>query len=315
MKFLISLILANMLLIPLQSFAMSLEEAQSIIDALNLGGKATEVRKYKRKGTQVYEIEYVLNGEEYEAIVKPDGTLIENYKDDGRTGGGLPVIFGLAASLDTQIYKQQSEEAELIPLIIGNYQRFWFRGTRYGYYAWKNDYFAISPMFKIDPDSGYEVADAEDGSLLYEGLDDTGFGYEGGVQLMLDVKVVEFELNLLTDVANGHGASLAELEISKPYRINNFIVMPSLMLTYREDKVSDYYFGVDAEDARSYRPAYEATNNFDAEFSVVGIWSLNAHWHIVGELGYKYYDSQIEDSPLVETSSQTTGFIGMGYSF
>lgn len=295
-------------------YAMDKGKAQQLVNDLAPGGIATEIRKLSRDNQPVYEIEYLLNDQEYELIVTPDGKVVDHYKDQGGRGG-LPVIVSLAVSQEENIYKDQSQDAEVIPVIVGNYGNFWFKGLRHGYYLYAGDAFAFSPMIKINPDYGYEVDKADNDSLLYQGLDDTDVTVEAGVQLFFDLNYVDLELNLLADITGGHKGGLAELSLSKPQHLGSLLVIPSLTFTYNDSKVTNYYFGVKNSQATAFRPAFDTGSSLDTELSTIFIWNFSGSWYLIGDLTYKFFDDKLEQSPLVESVEQASGFIGIGYSF
>lgn len=296
-------------------FAMTLDEAQVIVEQLQVGGKATELRKFYRDNQTVYEIEYLFAGEEYEAIVTATGAVLEHYKDTGGAGSGLPVIVALAVAHETEIYRDQPQDPELIPVIVGNYGNFWFKGLRHGYSLYSKGPFTFSPMIKINPDYGYEVSNAERGSMLYEGLEDTDVTLEAGAQFLVSASGIDLELNILADITGGHEGMLVEFGISRPQHFGSLLLVPSLTFTYNDDKVTNYYFGVAEKYASPYRPAFDTGSSVDAELSTILIWNISQRWYVIGDLTYKMFDDKLDNSPLLEKTDRFEGFIGLGYSF
>lgn len=315
MKILAKVIGAMALAASYQATAITMDKAQAIVDGLQSGAQATEIRQFYRDDQIVYEIEYLYAGEEYEAIVTATGAVLENYKDTGAQGSGLPVIVSLAIAQETEIYLDQPQEVELIPVIVGNYGNFWFKGLRHGYSLYNRGAFTFSPMIKINPDYGYEVKNADDDSRLYEGLEDTDVTLEAGTQFLVDFNFINVELNLLTDVTSKHNGILVELGFSKAQHFGSLLVVPSLTFTYNDKKITNYYFGVADEFASPFRPAFDTGSSVDTELSTILIWNMSKRWYVVGELTYKMYDDKLEDSPLVDTTNQVEAFIGLGYSF
>lgn len=298
-----------------QVSAITMDEAQEIVNKLQNGAQATEIREFYRDDQTVYEIEYIYAGEEYETVVTTGGIVLENYKDTGAQGSGLPVIISLAVAQETEIYRDQPQEVELIPVIVGNYGNFWFKGLRHGYSLYNSGAFTFSPMIKINPDYGYEVNNADDDSVLYEGLEDTEVTLEAGTQFLLEFNFIDVELNLLTDMTSKHNGILVELGFSKARHLGSVLIVPSLTFTYNDQKATNYYFGVAEEFASSFRPAFDTGSSLDTELSTILIWNMSKRWYVIGELTYKMYDDKLENSPLVDTANQVEAFIGLGYSF
>lgn len=292
------------------AYGLTKDEAQDIVSRLQPGGKFTEMRNITTNGQPAVELEYVFDGDEYEVIVDANGTVLDHYKDSG-----MPVIVSLALDFSTQLYQEQSSDVSVIPVVIGNYKRFWFRGLQHGFYAYKNPYFSISPMLKFNPDYGYSVDDADDNSTLYEGLDNTDFSLEGGLQVAFNLQVIELEFNMLTDLLGDHEGQLLEVSFSRPLHMGRVLLLPELKYTYSTEEVGQFYFGVDPENATVERPAFEVGTTNDLEFSTVFMWQMTTRWYVVGEASYKIYDDVIEDSPLVDDTQQASLFVGVGLSF
>ncbi|HWV14806.1 MAG TPA: MipA/OmpV family protein [Cellvibrio sp.] len=315
MKSLANLIAVFSLVTSCHAAALSKDEAQKIVDRLHPEAKATELRELYRDGKRAYEIEYLFLGEEYEAIVTADGAVLENYKDTGASGRGLPLIVSLALAQESDIYRDQSQTLEVIPVVIGNYGHFWFKGLRHGYSLYSHAAFTFSPMIKINPDDGYQVSDADHDSNLYLGLEDTEVTVEAGTQFLFDINALQIEINLLADITGGHKGALAELSFSKPQHLGSLLLIPSLTFTYSDKKVANYYFGIADDLATPFRPAFATGSLLDTEISATFIWNMMGRWYLIGDLSYKFYDEKLEDSPLLDSTYQASGFIGIGYSF
>ncbi|WP_028876573.1 MipA/OmpV family protein [Teredinibacter turnerae] len=292
------------------AFGMTEEEAKQVVARVQSGATYTEMRAVKHKGSPAYELEYIYDGDEYEVIVAPDGTVLDQYKDSG-----MPVIVSLALDVSTQLYREQDAGVELIPVIVGSYKKFWFRGLQHGFYAYKNPYLSISPMIKLNPDIGYSVDNAESGSTLYEGLDDTSFSAEGGLQLMFELPGVSLEVNMLTDLLGDHEGQLVEVALSHAMHFGPALLVPEIKYSYNTEEIGQFYFGVDPQDATLERPAFEVGSTSDIELSTVLLWRFASRWYMVSEASYKMYDNKIEDSPLVDDTTQASIFVGVGISF
>lgn len=290
--------------------SLTLEDAQSIVDGQSDGGVATEIRTFGGGETQVHEIEYVLDEKEYEIHVDNQGQLIEHYY-----GPRLPVTMSLAVNVSDQIYADQDADPTVIPVIIGDWGRFWFRGLNHGFYAYRNSLVSISPMIKLNFDRGYEASEADSGSTLYDDLDDTTFNVSAGAQILFNLRAAELEINLVTDVLNEHEGNIAEIALSAPLMVNGVLLKPEVKFSYNDSDVNQYYFGVDQRFSTAERPTYFADSGVNAEVGVIAMWNFLPDWQLLGKVGYRRYDDSIEDSPLVDEVDEFSVFFGLGYVF
>jgi len=81
------------------------------------------------------------------------------------------------------------------------------------------------------------------------------------------------------------------------------------------DKVTDYYVGVQADEAKAGRPAYQADAAFAFKAGVEVQQPLSPKLTLVGEAAITAYDSQISDSPIIERSSMMSGYLGLRYKW
>lgn len=292
------------------AYSLTLVEAQSIIDGHSNGGVATEIRTFGGGETQVHEIEYVLDKKEYEIHVDNQGQLIDHYY-----GPRLPVTMSLAVNVSDQIYADQDVDPTAIPVIIGDWGRFWFRGLNHGFYAYRNRLVSISPMIKLNFDRGYEASEANSGSTLYDDFDDTTFNVTAGAQILFNLRATQLEINLVTDVLNEHNGNIAEIALSAPLMIGGVLLKPEVRFSYNDSDVNQYYFGVNQRFSNTQRPVYFADSGVNAEVGVIGMWNFLPDWQILGKVGYRRYDDSIEDSPLIDEADEYSVFFGLGYVF
>lgn len=81
------------------------------------------------------------------------------------------------------------------------------------------------------------------------------------------------------------------------------------------DKVTDYYVGVKADEAKADRPAYQADAAFALKAGIEVQQPLSPKLTLVGDAAITAYDSQISDSPIIERSSIMSGYLGLRYKW
>lgn len=98
----------------------------------------------------------------------------------------------------------------------------------------------------------------------------------------------------------------------EPYQA---IFRPYGEVQWLSDKVTDYYVGVNADEAKVGRPAYQADAAFAVKAGVELEQPLSPKLTLVGDAAVTAYDSQISDSPIIERSSVWSGALGLRYSW
>lgn len=227
-----------------------------------------------------------------------------------------PLVLGLAVMSQTEAYQDIKSETSPIPVLWGSYKRMWFRGTDIGVSVYQNEYFSVSPFISLNMGAGYELSSVEDGSPLYDGLDDASGAIEAGVELEIEAGMVELGLSYRTDVSDAHKGDIAEISVEEDFVLFNgsLIVMPELALSWTSDEYNQYYYGVSEENATEFRPAFDIGSGTNFEASVRSMWRVG-EVRLLGRLAFDKYDSAIIDSPLAKEDQQFSIAVGLGYEF
>lgn len=98
----------------------------------------------------------------------------------------------------------------------------------------------------------------------------------------------------------------------EPYQAN---FRPYGEVQWLSDKVTDYYVGVNADEAKAGRPAYQADAAFAFKAGLAIEQPLSPKLTLVGDAAITAYDAQIADSPIIERSQVWSGAIGLRYNW
>lgn len=90
---------------------------------------------------------------------------------------------------------------------------------------------------------------------------------------------------------------------------------PYLEGQWLSSDMTDYYVGVNADEVKAGRPAYQAGDALALKAGVKLEQPLNARWTLVGDVNATSYDSAISDSPIVENSTVWGGQVGLTYKW
>lgn len=227
--------------------------------------------------------------------------------------GDSPLIVGLGISSESSIYKDMPSETNPMIFAFGRKGNVWFAGTKIGYTAYENGGFSVSPLINLAGSEGYAPDDVENGSKLYDGLEEREGGLQYGVEAAYATDMGDFSIAYMQD--SGDGSSI-DLRFAKDFHpTDKLMVIPSVFASFRDQSFNQYYYGVDADQATADRPAYEAESGIDYGVDVTVAYQLSPKWHMFSRAAFNVYDSALENSPLVDGSSTTSLAIGVGYAF
>lgn len=90
---------------------------------------------------------------------------------------------------------------------------------------------------------------------------------------------------------------------------------PYLEGQWLSSKLADYYVGVNADEVKAGRPAYQAG---DARVLKAGVSlekPLTTQWTLIGNVDATHYGTAISDSPVIDTRTVWSGQVGLTYQW
>ena len=174
--------------------------------------------------------------------------------------------------------------------------------------------FVLRPRFGFF-NQGY---DASDSSML-SGMKDRDSSFNVGLKLNTRTPIGTFVLSGAYDVLGKHDGFEGSLMYTNliPLSGSKLRIYPEVGLSYWSGKVSDYYFGVNSDEIRVGRAAYDLddTTNFFLGYRME--YPLTKKWGLTHSLRSTWYDDDILDSPIVDedADSELKATFGITYDF
>ncbi len=120
-------------------------------------------------------------------------------------------------------------------------------------------------------------------------------------------------VELLRNVDGASRGTEARLRLAREVRRGELRLWPQAMLSWRDDKLNDYYYGVRAAEATAARPAYVADSGLNLELALFAAYSLSKNWHLLGGVSATQWTGSVRTSPIVENRVQTAATLGLLY--
>ncbi len=201
-----------------------------------------------------------------------------------------------------------------IPMIHLNYGGFFWETTEIGFFllggVQENLYWGMAALLELPP-NGFEAK----GEAHLAGLDDRDATLEAGLMLAGGGNWGDVEIEINVDVENEHEGSEVSAGYSFPLNFGNFTVAPGVTMRLRDEKNSNYYYGVkDSEANDTGRPAYkvdEATLSIGFGYSMEYV--LGSKWMLFHSLDVISLDDAIADSPLTVNDESELLSFGVAY--
>lgn len=187
-------------------------------------------------------------------------------------------------------------------------ERLFFMGDRARYYFWRDGPMAAFAygrlrMGNLDP--------ADAASL--QGLHKRKWEFEAGVGGNLVTPYGLFTVRASSDVTGRSKGQDVSVSVDFPLLFDRVLVMPTLALSWRSSKLSNYYFGgVSAEEATPTRPAWDTGATLAPVAALAVSWRINPYWVAALVAAYEHYDRAVANSPLVGHSGEATLVLALG---
>jgi outer membrane protein len=210
--------------------------------------------------------------------------------------------FGVAASQD--VYTDFDNRIVPIPIIGYTGEKLRVYGPFIGYELFREKGFTLDaqlvPIF-----AGYE----EDDSAVFTGMEDRDFSYAAGVGLNYNTGSWVYSLSTNADILGKFDGYQTSARIGKQFRVDNFMIEPSVGVTYQDSNYVDYYYGVRPEETTTFRGAYNGDSALNTEIRV----AVSTRQFLGGmtrlEVGATFFDDSISDSPLTDDDTALSAML------
>ena len=210
--------------------------------------------------------------------------------------------FGVAASQD--VYTDFDNRIVPIPIIGYTGEKLRVYGPFVGYQLFQQDGFTLDAQL-VPVFAGYE----EDDSAVLTGMEDRDFSYAAGIGLNYNTGGWVYSLSTNADILGKFDGYQASARIGKQFRIDQYMIEPSIGVNYQDSNYVDYYYGVRPEEATAFRSAYNGDGALNTEIRI----AVSTRQFFKGmtrlELGATFFDDSISDSPLTDDDTSLNAML------
>jgi len=245
------------------------------------------------------------------AVANPQNTP-QNDRPSGRPSSP-PDFFavGVAASGGQVEFRGGSFQVNPFPFINFRQGRFYSNQAGVGYELLKSDKYRLSLVTEVgvNEQNRNQVDELND-------MDNLDLPIYGGASL--EVNVSDFVLTGTVQRELGFASQgwRAFAGVSRPYNVNRKLSLsPSFTLQWSDSTLSNYLYGVQAENAQPSRAIYDAGSSLQANTAVTAVYRLSNKITLIGSTSLTLYGNSIADSPIVDRRTVLSSFVAIGYAF
>jgi outer membrane protein len=224
---------------------------------------------------------------------------------DGYLGAGVMYLPKYVGSAD--------QVARPVPLVMLEYKdTVYLQLDRVGLRLWSSDENKIAFGIAAQPRFGFHP---HDGAAL-TGMATRRDSVEGGAVLEWDLPQLSFNLAYFTDWSHTSGGPSLKLTLERqlidkgPWDISAYI-----NLDYASTKVTQYYFGVPANESTATRPSYLPGAALTSTLGFSGAYKLTKSYAVLFGSELTSLGAAAADSPIVQRRTGLMGYLGLGLVF
>ena len=246
---------------------------------------------------------------------EPEEKLEKVDSKDGETMNSLidllpkGFVLGAIAITSTDRFSHNEDNLVAAPGFLYLGDRFFFLGNRASYALVRGEHLT----FNVNARYRFSVLDNDDEPEFYSlnsrvGQVEAGFG----VNALTPVGFFTSRIN--ADVSNKSNGYLAEATWFLPFYKHGLLIVPSIGFSWYDSNYSNYYFGgVSAEEANPLIPAFDTGSTTSVNGSLTLAYRFKTHWLASGGAIYSRLGSDVADSPILLSRSETNLFLALAY--
>ena len=144
---------------------------------------------------------------------------------------------------------------------------------------------------------------------------DRDYAFEMGFELLSDGDWGFLQAAAHKDVSNTHDGYELYFNYGRTLRRQRWFFEPSIGVSWKSDRMNDYYWGVRPEETNLVLYEYTADDGFHTHARLATSYQLSRHWTFLVAAQYERLSSEAAASPLVEDRSVKSGFAGFNFRF
>ncbi|WP_261836799.1 outer membrane protein OmpV [Vibrio ishigakensis] len=183
-------------------------------------------------------------------------------------------------------------------------------GINYRFLGSNEDVFNMSAFIAANPGFDSDKAD------ILAGMSDRKFSADLGLNADIHLGQGTLATKFQHDVTGVYKSFQADITYYHPVNLGGVAdLVPYAGVHYFSKDYVNYYTGVSQSDATVGRPAYKSDGAFAYKVGYMLVIPVTENLDVTQSTGYSYLDSNISDSPLVDSQNQWATTFGISYAF
>lgn len=162
---------------------------------------------------------------------------------------------------------------------------------------------------------GYDEDEARDTPILNE-MDERKAGFWAGAKMKWENPIVEISAEWVSDISSKSEGQRFILGMERNWMFDGkYMLTPRLVATWMDEHYVGYHYGVRAHEVRADREFYAGEAGVNVELGLRGIYLIDRHHSLLLDFGVTSLADEIQNSPLIDSSTENNVLFGYRYQF
>ncbi|MBF0486428.1 MAG: MipA/OmpV family protein [Candidatus Omnitrophica bacterium] len=221
-------------------------------------------------------------------------------------------LIGAGVLVSTSAYHGIDAKTLVAPLIVWDYKNFYIKGVEAGYHFYDTRALRLSvvtaPRFM-----GYH----SDDSAALNGMADREYSWDAGLsaEISLPWEGAFLDMKIVNDVLSRNRGREAQVKLAKEFKGSFFELTPSAGVRWQSKEMTDYYYGVKANEAQAGREEYVPGSALNYFSGLMFNFGISKDWIVVTKAEVEALSDRIRKSPIVGEDYTVTAVIGLARKF
>jgi len=169
-------------------------------------------------------------------------------------------------------------------------------------------------QFSMEGELRFDGYDPKDSSAL-AGMEKRKSSFDAGIGVARAGAWGVMKIMILSDITGAHEGYEARVQYEVPYMINRFLIAPAVGVSWLDDALVDYYYGVRLDEATSTRSQYTGGSTTNTYVHLSLGYLISDSMELLAGLKFVRLGENIEASPIVDKKYETSAFSAVQYKF
>ena len=222
---------------------------------------------------------------------------------------------GVAMRASTSPYLGGGTRYDLVPLYLYEGERLFLHANRAGVKLFNDGDRSAGQRFDVFIEQRFEGFPAENLPASLAGMASRDSGIDLGLAYRLRQSWGTLRAELVKGVGSASGGTEARLGYGYEWRSGPWSLRPDVSVSWRDARLNNYYYGVQANEATASRAAYAPGAGTQAQVGLYGSYDVSERWRLLAGISSTMLGASVKNSPIVEKRVIPAVYIGAVYDF